>query len=203
MDQLFALQNEKSWKTLLTDGTIIRLVNEKYKTPEEFLEKYEEKGFMKKRLEISVLDIQKVTHPDKEANNATIEYTDRSSTTSLELEFDNYLERDQFVGLVSKTRRFTATTGSMGVFKAITPSLIGLGVTALLGFLVYIDAQALEAGEDVNTSGRRSLYKKLFAWLAEMLGTTGTLAVTGAIALLCIYFIYKNVKNPPSQVVYS
>ena len=50
---------------------------------------------------------------------------------------------------------------------------------------------------------RKSLYKKLFAWLGESLGTQGTIAAGVVIGLVCVYFIYKNLQARPVEVVYS
>ena len=203
MDQLFKLQNEKTWKTLLLTGNNIMLVNKSYNSPEEFLEKFSEKGLLKERLEISVLDISKIVHPEKEGKTVTITYPKKDKDTELALVFETVAEQEQFVNAVSKPRNMTASSQQVSVLKAIGSPLIGLGVTALFAFIVYEDAQIIEAGGEVNTSGRKSLYKKLFAWLAETLGTQGTIAAGAVIGLVCIYFIYKNLQSRPVEVVYS
>ncbi|MGF2414071.1 hypothetical protein [Ferruginibacter sp.] len=202
MDQLFKLQNEKTWKTLLLTGNNIMLVNKSYNSPEEFLEKFSEKGLLKERLEISVLDISKIVHPEKEAKTVTITYPKKDKVTELPLVFETEAEQEQFIIAVSKPRKMTATSQQVSLLKAISSPLIGLGITALLSFIVYEDAQIIEMGGEVNTSGRKSLYKKLFAWLAETLGTQGTLAVGIGIGLVCAYFIYKNLQLRPVEIVY-
>jgi hypothetical protein len=203
MDQLFKLQNEKTWKTLLLTGNNIMLVNKSYNSPEEFLEKFSEKGLLKERLEISALDISKIVHPEKEGKTVTITYPKKDKDAELALVFETVAEQEQFVNAVSKPRNMTASSQQVTVLKAIGSPLIGLGVTALFAFIVYEDAQIIEAGGEVNTSGRKSLYKKLFAWLAETLGTQGTIAAGAVIGLVCVYFIYKNLQSRPVEVVYT
>ncbi|RYY44549.1 MAG: hypothetical protein EOO06_17920 [Chitinophagaceae bacterium] len=202
MNQLFKLQNQKTWKTLLLTDDQILIVNKSYSTAEEFLEKFHEKGMLKERLEIALLDLRKISHP-ADSHTATITYPKKDSDTSLVLEFNSIIEQQQFVSSVSQSRNFTASNEQVSVWKAISSPVIGLAVTALLTYITYQDALIIESGDEVDTSGRRSLYKKLFAWLAEMLGTTGTLIAGGLIILVCIGFIVKNLKARPQELVYS
>lgn len=203
MNQLFKLNNEKGWKTLLVTDYSLRFVNKSYGTEDEFLEKFNEKGLFKERLELSVLDVTKITHPEKQGNIATISYINNESNKELALTFESETEMEQFVRELSRHRKLTASVSEVSTLKAIGPSLIGLGVTALLTWIVYMDAQIIENGGEVNTSGRRSLFKKLFAWLAEQLGTQGTLIAGGVIGVACLYFVYKNLQSKPKQVVYE
>jgi len=203
MHQLFKLQNEKTWKTLLLAEDSIMIVNKSYDSPEEFLEKFSEKGLLKERLEISLLDVSKIVHPEKEGKTVTITYPKKDKEMELPLVFTTAAEQDEFVKALCKPRKMTATSQQVSLLKAISSPLIGLGLTALFTFIVYEDAQIIEAGGEVNTSGRKSLYKKLFAWLGESLGTQGTIAAGVVIGLVCAYFIYKNLQARPVEVVYS
>lgn len=203
MNQLFKLHNDKGWKTLLVTDNSLMFVNKSYDSADEFLEKFNEKGLFKDRLELSVLDVTKIVHAEKNANTATITYTNKDKSKELPLIFADILEMEKFVEGITKQRKMMASTNQVSVLKAIGPSLIGLVVTAFLTWVVYMDAEIIESGGEVDTSGRRSLYKKLFAWLGEQLGTQGTLIAGGAIGLICLYFIYKNLQSRPNEVVYS
>jgi hypothetical protein len=203
MDRLFDLKNEKNWKSLLLTDDSILLVNKSYSTADEFLEKFNEKGFLKQRLEISLFDIKEIRHPEKGGSAARINYLRKSKGINLDLIFASETEQQEFVNAVSKMKKMIAITGQISVLRAIGPALIGLAITALFTFIIYSDAEIIEMGGEVDTSGRRSLYKQLFAWLGEKLGTLGTLIAGGAIALLCIYFIYKNLQSRPLEVIYS
>ncbi len=203
MNQLFKLNNEKGWKTLLLTADSLLFVNKSYSAEDEFLEKFNEKGLFKERLELSVLDVTKITHPEKQGSIATINYLSKEKDKELALTFESEAEMEQFIKEVSKHRKMTASVSEVSVFKAIGPSLIGLGITSFCTWVVYMDAQIIENGGEVNTSGRRSLFKKLFAWLGEQLGTQGTLIGGGLIGLVCLYFIYKNLQSKPKQVVYE
>lgn len=202
MNQLFKLNNEKGWKTLLLTDDSLLFVNKSYSNEDEFLEKFNEKGIFKERLELSVLDVTKIAHPEKKGYTATITYLSKDSDKSLALVFENENEMEQFIKNVAKHRKMTAAVTAVSTLKAIGPALIGLAVTAFFTWVVYIDAETIENGGEVDTNGRRSLYKKLFAWLGEQLGTQGALIAGGLIAVICLYFIYKNLQSKPNEVVY-
>lgn len=203
MTQLFKLLNPNTWKTLLLTDDSILIANKSYKNSEEFLEKFQEKGLLKQRLELSYLDVTKLTHSEKESNSAIINYTAKFSGKPLLLVFENAAEREKFVQTLAGKRKFTGTASQVSILKAIGAPLIGLAVTAFVTFAVFTDAQIIENGGTVNTSGRKSLYKKLFAWLGEQLGVQGTLIAGGIIALICLYFVYKNLQSRPNEIVYS
>lgn len=203
MNQLFKLQNEKTWKTLLLTGDMIMIVNKSYNSPEEFMDKFHEKGLLKERLEIAVSDVSKMVHPEKEDNTLTITYPKKNGEAALPLVFTTAGEKQQFIETVVKPRSMTATTQQVTVLKAIGSALLGLGLSVLFTYVTYADAQIIESGGEVDTSGRKSLYKKLFAWLAEMLGTQGSIIAGIALSLVCIYFIYKNLRSRPVEIVYS
>ncbi|RYE16847.1 MAG: hypothetical protein EOP51_25060 [Sphingobacteriales bacterium] len=202
MNQLFKLQNQKTWKSLLLTDQAILVVNKSYSSEEEFLEKFSEKGMLKERLEISLLDVRRIAHAEQN-NTATITYPKKDSDTDLLLEFVSVADQQQFVQTVAKARQFNSDTQHVSTWKAISSPVIGLAITALFTYITYQDALIIEAGDEVDTSGRRSLYKQAFAWLGENLGTQGTLIAGGAIGLLCAFLIYKNLKSKPVEIVYS
>lgn len=203
MQQLFKLKNEKTWRTLLLTDTDIMVVNKSYDTPEEFMSKFHEKGLLKERLEIGVTDITRMVHPEKESSSVVITYPGKSKGAVLPLQFASATEQQQFVSFVSGARKMTSAPEQAGLWKSVSAPVIGLGFTAFIAFIVYSDAAIIEAGGEVDTSGRKSLYKKLFAWLGETLGTQGTILVAVLIALICIWFIYKRITVRPVEIVYS
>lgn len=203
MNQLFKLQNEKDWKTLLLTNDQLMLVNKLYNSTEEFTEKFNEKGLLKQRLEIALPDISKITYPEKNTSIATISFPKNNTTATLTLEFANDAEQAEFVRTVIQPRKMTASTAQVSILKAIGSGLLGLFITAAFTFATYQDARITEAGGTVNTSGRRTLYKQLFAWLGETLGTQGTLIAGTAIGLFFVFLIFKNMRRKPVEIVYE
>jgi hypothetical protein len=72
--------------------------------------------------------------------------------------------------------------------------LIGLVVAPILTWLTYSMAVSIQAGEEIKISGRRSAYKRLFAWLAETLGTTGSLVAGGLLTLAMAAWLIFTLK---------
>jgi len=197
--QLFPLTNDKSWRSLLIRDGNLYLINQNYKTDDDFWEGYQKKGLLKKKKEVVIANISKLAHPEKNGRRLDVVASDGKFF----MDFANENDLMEVTDYLQKERRLTATTNTVSTFKAISPSLIGLGLTALFTYVIYQDALVLEDGYTIDTSGRRSLFKLLFAWLAEKLGSQGTLIAGGVIGVICLYFLFKAMRNPPNEVVYE
>jgi len=203
MDQLFKIQNDKGWKTLLASDYILMFVNRSYDSAEEFLEKFNEKGLLKERMEISILDIRKMVHPENNGQGITVVYPGREKDIWLNLGFTNESEREQFIRIVSKPRKMTAQLTQVNIFKAIASLLTGLGIIAMFTFLTYGNAIMIKRGGQLNADGTRSMPRGLFAWLGKTLGSDGALVAGTALGMLCLYLIYKRLQSRPNEIVYS
>ena len=106
--------------------------------------------------------------------------------------------------VVARTgRSFREGKQDITAFEAVLPPLI-LGV--LLGFfwtLLYLAAGDLESGKELNTTGRRGLWKALFAWIAEMLGVNGTLILGAVLLLLILGWATNRVVRRPQRTVWQ
>jgi hypothetical protein len=192
--------DEKEWKSFLITENAILLSSKKYTDATEMIEAADKKSMLSltKTKEIELNTLEKLTHLDN-SDSLTIHHGGKS----LSLDFGDAQNVKNVAATLSEIRNFNVSQGSQTTFSAMTPSLIGLGVTAVLTWLIHSMAAEIAMGQDVDVSGRKSLYKRIFAWLAETLGTTGTLAVGGLIALTCLYFMYQAYKNPSDEYVYS
>jgi len=197
MNLIFPLENDKSWRTALVQDQQILLINKRYDTAEDFLKSYEEKGLFKQKAVIEIPAITTMEHPEKTGLQLTI-----TAGKKQMLQFASQSDMDTVSAYIAKARNLKDSVMAVSKFKAISPSLFGLVLTALFTFIIYEDALIIESGGEVNTSGRRSLYRQLFAWLGGQLGSTGTLVAGTLAASACIYFIVKGLKNPPNKVVY-
>ncbi len=176
------------------------LMNNSYKTEQEFLDSYEKKGLFKKKKEIKISSISSFAHPETKPKRLRI----TSTSGKLWMDFANTQDLAEVADYLQKERRFTPETKGVSTFRAITPSLIGLGLTILFTFIIYEDAVTLEEGSYVDTTaGFRPLNNKLYVWLAKKLGSQNTLFTGAAIALVCLYFMFKAFKHPPNEVVYQ
>lgn len=202
MNQVFALNNEKSWQSLcLTDDKLF-LINKSYSNPNDFMKGYEDGGLgrlLKQKKEIELQYITGLQHPEKEATELTVLHDGKKTM----LKFTNNSDLQQVAGYLATERKFLKDTQQLSSLKAIQSPLIGLVISAVFGWVLFSEAQTLEAGGTIEITGRRAGFKRLMAWLAETLGTQGVLLVAGLAVIACGYFIYKNLKTPPNQVVYA
>jgi hypothetical protein len=202
MNKVFNLTNEKSWKTVYVTGDKLYLINKSYNTPEEFMKGFEDTGLarlLKSKKEIDVLSITGLQHAEKTPKDLTILYV----TTKETLEFDKQADMEEVAAFLAGEKKFTSSAQQLSTFKAIQSPLLGLLITVLAGWILYGEAKTLEEGGTIEITGRRAGSKRLFAWLAETLGTNGVLLVSALAVLACGYFIYKNLKTPPNQVSYQ
>ncbi len=202
MNQVFSLNNNKSWKSVLVQEDKLFLINKSYDNPDEFIKGYEDEGLgrlLKQKKEINFFEITSLAHGEKEADELTVHY----NSDTVILEFSSNKDLAATVEYLATKKQFSRQSGQLGIWKAIQSPVIGLGLVSLFGWIIYGEAKTLENGGTIEITGRRRLYKQLFAWLADNLGSTGTLVVTALLAVTCLYFIYTRLKKPPSQILYS
>jgi len=82
------------------------------------------------------------------------------------------------------------------LFKQILPQLIALVSSGALIAITYISAMQLEKGESAGNSESSAWRKQIIVWIAETLGTIGTLIVGIIIISSLIYFIIRKYQNP-------
>ncbi|MEO7312633.1 MAG: hypothetical protein ABIX01_19765 [Chitinophagaceae bacterium] len=199
MNKLFALQNEKSWRTAFIDDIQILLINKRYDTMGDFMKGFDEKGILKQKATIVTSTITAMEHPESAPKQLTLTAASKRQM----LQFTSEDDLNTVTAFLSKQNNLRPETTKISTFKAISPALLGLVLTAVFTFIIYEDALIIEGGDEVDTSGRRSIYRKLFAWAAEKLGSQGTLIAGGLFGAVCLYFIFKAFKNPPNKVLYQ
>ncbi|MCB4807033.1 hypothetical protein LG651_02135 [Tamlana sp. 62-3] len=89
------------------------------------------------------------------------------------------------------------------IFKQILPQLITLGISGILIVVTYISAMQIEKGESIRIAGRRAWLKQIIVWIAEALGTIGTLIVGTLIISSLIYFIIRKSQNPKRGEIFK
>ncbi|WP_207492756.1 hypothetical protein [Aridibaculum aurantiacum] len=195
---LYTLTNEKSWKSMLVHDNQLLMMNKSFKSGEDFLESFNKKGLFKEKKTIEISAIHELTHLENNATKLEV----KADNKKIPLQFTTTQELADVVAYINSRQNLTPSIERQSTLKTISSPLLGLFFTALFTWVIYMDAEILEGGGQVETSGRRAGMKFLFAKIAEILGTTGTLIV-GAIAFgYCIYSIVKKLQTPPNQVVY-
>jgi hypothetical protein len=200
MNEVFALKNEKSWQSAIIHENQILLINKSYKTKDEFLAKFNDKSFFRSTKTININSIHQLTHLENNPEELTISY-DTKKTEKLKFESNTQLQT--FCNTIVTTNNFNGTVQSLSTFKAIQSSLIGIVISAVVGWLLYTEAAILEAGGTIEITGRKRLFKEILAKGAEILGTTGSLIAAIAAIIFFGFLLYKKSKTPPNEVIYQ
>ncbi len=82
------------------------------------------------------------------------------------------------------------------ILKQIKPAAIGTIVFGGITYFLHTIALSLQNGEEIRTSRRRGLIKKIFVGIADFLGPIGSLIVGGLITLFFLYILIKTVSKP-------
>ena len=202
MNQVFGITSDKSWKSLLVTTDRLLLMNKSYSNPDEFMKGYDDESLgrlLKEKKEIGFFEITGLKHEENHANELYIYYNGNDIT----LQFSDLKDMEMVTAYLASQRKFARNTEAMSALQAIKGPGIGLLITLGLGWIVYEEAKTLEAGGSIEISGRRALVKRIFVWIAETLGSNGTLIAAGLLTAVFVYFLYKRFKTPPNQVVYA
>lgn len=200
MDMVFSLFNDKSWKTLLVENDRLLLSTGKYSTPIEFLDAYNEEGikkWLRTKKEILIPDIMELKLPE---GSSRLQIKGMINET---LEFGNAEEAEGVAEFVSKKRGLQPRIDRMSLWSSIQTPVIGLVITFILGFVLYMDAKKISEGGVLDTSGRKAWINNLIVAVAESLGVTGSIIATVLCALVFFYLIWRKIQQPPNETVYS
>ena len=196
----FIWLNDEHWKSFLMDENGIQLSSKKHADSADMTSSLEKKSLISltKTKFLPFNTIEKVSYLEN-GDILTIHHEGKK----VDLTFSDATVAQEVATEIAQIRQLSLAQGSQSTMSALTPSLVGLAMTILFTFLINGMADDMAQGIPVDTSGRRAFIKQIMAWLAEALGSTGTLAVGTLLAGLCLYFMYKAYKNPANEFVYS
>jgi hypothetical protein len=106
--------------------------------------------------------------------------------------------------VVARTgRSFREGKQDITAVEAVLPPLILGAVIGFFWAMVYLTAGDMESGKEVNTTGRRGLWKQLFAAIAGMLGVNGSLILGAILLLLILGWATNRVVRRPQRTVWQ
>ncbi len=131
-------------------------------------------------------------------------FNDTDFTIEFTFKDDNVLEEKHRMNKIVysdikpylKTQLKGTELKNYSIFKQILPQLITLGVSVILIVVTYLSAMELEKGESPRVSGRRAWLKQIIVWIADVLGTIGTIIFGTIIVSSLIYLIVRKSQNP-------
>jgi hypothetical protein len=200
MNKVYPLTTEKSWKSALIDTDRLLLHNSSQTDADKFMTAYGATGvksWLNSKKEISIPGIISLVHKEVKPTDLTIKHGSKKEKLSFALAED----LEELAGILAKTNKLKPGVKSMSKLRATGGWLIGLGLTALFGWIMH--GFAVQTEPYHSNSGRNRWAGKLMYEVAQKMGPELVLLVSGAIAAFIAYKIYSNVKNPPNEVVYE
>lgn len=115
---------------------------------------------------------------------------------------DNNADQILQAVLAQSGRGFTPQQEEVGVVEAVLPPVFLGGIGGLFWMGLYDSATKMAAGQAVEVKGRRRGLQQMLISLAEMLGTTGTIAVGVLLLLLVVGWAAKRIIHRPERTVW-
>ncbi len=104
--------------------------------------------------------------------------------------------------LARSGQTFQQSQEEIGIVEALLPAAIVGGIGGLFWAGVYHSAGQIAAGEEVEVRGRRRSLQRLLIWVAELLGTGGTIAVGAVLLALILGWAAMRVIKRPERTVW-
>jgi hypothetical protein len=200
MNKVYPLTTDKSWKSALLDTHRLLLLSSSQKDADKFMAAYGASGvksWLNTKKEIGIAGITSLRHKELKPADLTVQHGKKAE----KLTFETTEDLEEFTAILAKTNKLKPEVRSMSKLKASGGWLIGLGLTALFGWIMH--GFSVQTEPYHSNSGRHRWAGKLMYELAQKMGPELVLTVSGAIAAFIVYKIYSNVKNPPNEVVYE
>lgn len=137
-------------------------------------------------------DIKEVLFNESDSQ-ITIEFKD-SKIKDIEINTNSEVFTDVNNFFVSNLKGVEIKNYSL--LKQIKPSLFGTALFGGITWVLYTTALSIQNGEHLDTSGRRSLIRKIIVGIADFLGPTGSLIVGGLLTLLFVYTFINTIRKP-------
>src|SRR5262245_31866186 len=107
MNKVFALENEKSWKTVFVTADALQLITKSYSAPEDFVKGYSDESLgrlLKQKSEIFIPNITALSHAEKEPKELIITADGKKTT----LDFKRTEDLQEVTAFLSSSRKFAA-----------------------------------------------------------------------------------------------
>lgn len=137
-------------------------------------------------------DIKEVLFNESDSQ-ITIEFKD-SKIKDIEINTNSEIFTDVNNFFVSNLKGVEIKNYSL--LKQIKPSLFGTALFGGITWVLYTTALSIQNGQHLDTSGRRSLIRKIIVGIADFLGPTGSLIVGGLLTLLFVYTFINTIRKP-------
>lgn len=198
---VYRLSHDK-FKSLLISSGFVFLSSKGHDTPIGFHESIQKKGLLESQKKIPVSAITQMSLIPAEDELKINWLADGGKEDDITLEFNEASDARKVAEHLAAARGLSMHERAAGKWQALKTPGIGLLLSVACTAIVHGIAKDLEAGVDVTPTGRKAWVKAIFNGVAEILGTTGSIVVGGAISLAFAFWVYKRLKSPPMEQVW-
>lgn len=188
------------WKSMMITDKAVILSTKQYVSLESMAKNLRGTGVLEDKEEFWYQSLEEMSYLTN-GENLTLKKLDyRRNSVSTTLNVGDIDTINELVRAMSQNEEFTRSEEKASMFSVVKSSLIRIPAAAGFTALMYFVANDMASGKDIDTSGRRSLYKKIMVGIIDLIGATGVLILGGAITLFFIYQLVQNLKNPPTLI---
>lgn len=192
METVYKLINNKTWKSLYFDNERVYLSSKAFDDADAFVRHFPEKGLMQPNKDS--FPIKRIRGMEYyEGNNSLIV---KDADDKREFEFIDATTMQEFVSFIKDQRGFVSAQVPQNKLAAFVPSIMGMLGAIILGIYLYHDAAIIEAGQEVEISGKGKLFQLLVSKISGLIGTKGAIVVGIVGVGYYLYAIYTRIKNP-------
>jgi hypothetical protein len=202
MENLVYRLSHDKWKSLMLSSGFVHVSSKKHDTPLDFHGAIEKKGLLESLKRIPVSGITQMSLVPAEDELKLSWLGDGGKEEHFTAEFNQEQDARNVAEALATTRGLSKHERATGKWQALKTPGIGLLVSLALTAITYGIAKDLEAGNELNPSGRRAWLKAILMGIAEVLGAKGTVIVGSAVSLLFAFWVYKRLKSPPLELVW-
>jgi hypothetical protein len=198
---VYRLSHDK-WKSLMISSGFVHLSSKAHDTPLSFHGSIEKKGLLERLDKVPIAGITQMSLLPVEEELKLSWLGDKGKELEFTAEFNEERDARTVAELLATMRGLNVHERAAGKWQNMKTPGIGLLLSIACTAITHGIAQDIRSGGDLTPTGRRAWLKAIFIGIAEMLGTTGTLVVGGAISLLFAYWVYKRLRSPSMELVW-
>ena len=184
---------------MITDKALV-LSNKEYSSFESMAQNLKETGPMEEKEEFWYQSLEEMSYLEN-GENLTLKKLDfRKNPVSTTINVGDIEIINELVRAMSQEEEFIISEEKASSLSVAKASLIRTAIAGGFTALFYLAAIDTASGSDVDTSGRRSFFKRILAGIIDTIGATGVLIIGGALTSFFLYQLFQKLKSPPSLI---
>jgi branched-subunit amino acid transport protein len=195
-------------KSLMIDDKFIYYATAKkfYDVTEFQMSAKEDESVFNLVKKISLKDISKFTYEqeDNQTLGNLFYYNSKNKEEEYSILFEHGYDFSHFVDVISSKANLKRKEVSQSIWKAVQLNVVFTILSIALTALWFSDSLADHNGEHVSIGrGKGAIVTGVGIMLGRKITPWGILGIGTLLSLLCLYFLFKKYKNPPTDIVFE